>query len=96
MMITYGTVKCQTDGCENKLQYFGKHLFGGNITPDGVYCFKCLEIQKNGSYNSLEIHENDKEFVNKKWCGCGDELRSDEDIKTKTCWICRSVGRKCP
>ena len=29
----------------------------------------------------------------KKWCGCGDELRSEEDVKTKTCWICRSVGR---
>jgi len=29
----------------------------------------------------------------KKWCGCGDELRSDEDVRTKTCWICRSLGR---
>ncbi len=27
----------------------------------------------------------------KKWCGCGDELRSEEDIKTGECWICRSL-----
>ena len=33
------------------------------------------------------------EISGKEWCGCGDELRSDEDIMTKTCWICRSVGR---
>ncbi len=26
-----------------------------------------------------------------KWCGCGDELRSEEDIKTGICWICRSL-----
>lgn len=28
-----------------------------------------------------------------KWCDCGDELRSEEDVLAKTCWICRSVGR---
>jgi len=33
------------------------------------------------------------EYCKIKWCGCGDELRSEEDLKTKTCWICRSVGR---
>lgn len=31
--------------------------------------------------------------VAEKWCDCGDELRTDEDIKTGTCWICRSLGR---
>lgn len=46
-MITYGSVKCQTDGCDNELQYFGNHLFGGNITNDGVYCFKCLQVKNN-------------------------------------------------
>lgn len=25
------------------------------------------------------------------FCGCGNELRSEEDIKTNTCWICRST-----
>ena len=24
-----------------------------------------------------------------KWCGCGDELTSKEDIKNGLCWICR-------
>ena len=36
----------------------------------------------------------------KKWCGCGDELRSKEDLETGMCWICRSVdmnaGRNLP
>ncbi len=39
---------------------------------------------------AVECYEGNKSI---KWCGCGDELRSDEDIKTKTCWICRSIGR---
>ena len=26
------------------------------------------------------------------FCGCGDELKSEKDLSTKTCWICRSVG----
>ncbi len=28
-----------------------------------------------------------------KFCGCGDELRSSEDLKTNTCGICRSLDR---
>jgi len=46
-MITYGSVKCQTDGCENKLKYLGGHLFGGKFINDSVYCFKCLQIKNN-------------------------------------------------
>ena len=27
------------------------------------------------------------------FCGCGDELKTDEDKSTGVCWICRSIGR---
>ena len=40
-----------------------------------------------------KMHDEINEIFGGKWCGCGDELRSEEDLKTKTCWICRSVGR---
>lgn len=26
-----------------------------------------------------------------KYCGCGDELKNEEDLKTGMCWICRSL-----
>ncbi len=35
--------------------------------------------------NTLTEHTVQKK---EKWCGCGDELRSEEDIKTGECWIC--------
>jgi len=41
MMITYGTVKCQTEGCQNELHCFGRHLFGGEIKDNRVFCYNC-------------------------------------------------------
>ncbi len=52
--------------------------------------YKALTLKCRHCGVAVECYENYKSI---KWCGCGDELRSDEDIKTKTCWICRSVGR---
>jgi len=38
-----------------------------------------------------EEEEEEKPCI--KWCGCGDELQSEEDNLTKMCGICRSIGR---
>ena len=60
---------------------FNEVCFGKYITNNT----KCLSCGV-----AVECYESNKDI---KWCGCGDELRSDEDIMTRTCWICRSVGR---
>ena len=59
------------------------------IRNHDLYCWQ--EYNEKRIQNRLT--EIEVEYCKIKWCGCGDELRSEEDLKTKTCWICRSVGR---